>query len=105
MKGHRITVGKDPIMKTHFFMCECGIKWDHPETEVVVKALRLHREDVAEEGEEYHGDYQEVFGRRPEKWRGPLGALRLTLTGDPDKVDVERAQAEVEDLVRVLNGG
>ena len=45
-----------------------------------------------------------VFGREPEDWRGPLGALRLTLAGDPDKVDVVRAQHEVEELVRVLNG-
>lgn len=50
-------------------------------------------------------DYFEVFGRYPEVWRVPLGALRLTLTGDPDKVDVVRAQAEVEELVKVLNEG
>ena len=49
-------------------------------------------------------DYRGVFGREPEDWRGPLGALRLTLAGDPDKVDVVRAQHEVEELVRVLNG-
>ena len=49
-------------------------------------------------------DYQEIFGRRAEGWREPLGALRLTLMGDPDKVDVVRAQHEVEELVRVLNG-
>lgn len=49
-------------------------------------------------------DYFEVFGRNPEKWREPLGALRLTLTGDPESVDVKRAQAEVEWLTRVLNG-
>ncbi len=48
-------------------------------------------------------DYFEVFGAYPEMWRGPLGALRLTLTGDPDKVDVVRAQHEIEELVRVLN--
>lgn len=48
-------------------------------------------------------DYFEVFGAYPETWRGPLGALRLTLTGDPDKVDVVRAQHEIEELVRVLN--
>lgn len=48
-------------------------------------------------------DYSEIFGREPEPWRQPLGALRLTLTGDAAKVDVERAQAEVEDLVKVLN--
>lgn len=49
-------------------------------------------------------DYFEVFHRYPEPWRLPLGALRLTLTGDPATVDVARAQAEVEELVRVLNG-
>lgn len=28
--------------------------------------------------------YREIFGRNPEPWRAPLGALRLTLTpGDP----------------------
>lgn len=48
-------------------------------------------------------DYSEIFGREPELWRGPLGALRLTLTGDPEKVDVIRAQGEVEALVKVLN--
>lgn len=48
-------------------------------------------------------DYFEVFGRYPESWREPLGALRLTLTGDPEKVDVRRAQHEIEELVRVLN--
>lgn len=49
-------------------------------------------------------DYYEVFGRDPEPWREPLGALRLTLTGHPDTVDVTRAQHEVEWLTRVLNG-
>jgi hypothetical protein len=48
-------------------------------------------------------DYQEIFGREPEPWREPLGALRLTLTGEP--VDVERARSECEALVKVLNGG
>jgi hypothetical protein len=38
-----------------------------------------------------------------EPWREALGALRLTLTGDPDKVDVPRAQSEVETLTRILN--
>lgn len=47
-------------------------------------------------------DYGEIFGREPERWREPLGALLLTLTGDPEKVDVERAQEEVEELVKVL---
>lgn len=49
-------------------------------------------------------DYEYVFGQQAEDWREPLGALRLTLYGDPDKVDVVRAQHEVEELVRVLNG-
>lgn len=49
-------------------------------------------------------DYREVFGRAPEAWRGPLGALRLTLAGDASEVDVSRAQYEIEELVRVLNG-
>lgn len=48
-------------------------------------------------------DHSEIFGREPEPWREPLGALRLTLSGDPECVDVTRAQAEVEELVRVLN--
>ena len=51
-----------------------------------------------------NADYREIFGRNPESWRYPLGALRLTLTGDPDKGDEVRAQHEVEELVRVLNG-
>lgn len=49
-------------------------------------------------------DYSEIFGREPEPWREPLGALRLTLTGDPEEVDVVRAQHEVEELVKVLDG-
>lgn len=48
-------------------------------------------------------DYREIFGRDPEPWREPLGALRLTLTGDPCFVDVMRAQNECEELVRILN--
>ena len=47
-------------------------------------------------------DYSDIFGREPEPWREPLGALRLTLTGPAESVDVERAQHEVEVLVRVL---
>lgn len=49
-------------------------------------------------------DYRSIFGRNPEPWREPLGALRLTLAGDADKVDVVRAQHEIEWLTRVLNG-
>ena len=37
-------------------------------------------------------------------WREPLGALRLTLSGNPATVDVARAQVECEQLVMVLNG-
>lgn len=47
--------------------------------------------------------YFEMFGKYPERWRRPLGALRTTLWGDPNEVDVQRAQAECEELVRVLN--
>ena len=46
-------------------------------------------------------DYREIFGREPELWREPLGALRITLAGD--SVDVERARSECEALVKVLN--
>lgn len=48
-------------------------------------------------------DYREVFGKSPEPWREPLGALILTLAGSPDDVDVRRAQIECEELTRVLN--
>lgn len=47
--------------------------------------------------------YRDIFGRDPEPWREPLGALRLTLVGDPDTIDVVRAQNECEELCRVLN--
>lgn len=46
-------------------------------------------------------DYFDVFGREPEAWRDPLGALRLTLAGEP--VDISRARHEMEMLVQVLN--
>lgn len=46
-------------------------------------------------------DYVEIFGRPPEPWREPLGALRLTLAADD--VDIDRARAECEELVRILN--
>lgn len=50
-------------------------------------------------------DYIEIFGRRPENWREPLGALRLTLSAEnPQPWDWERAREECEWLVRVLNG-
>lgn len=48
-------------------------------------------------------EHFEVFGKYPERWRGPLGALRMTLWGDPNGVDVQRAQHECEELVRILN--
>lgn len=54
--------------------------------------------------EDWKNEYREIFGADPEPWRQPLGALRLTLTGDPATVDVVRAQHEVEELVRILNG-
>lgn len=54
--------------------------------------------------DDVNADYREIFGRDPEPWRGPLGALRLTLMGNSEKVDVKRAQAECDELVRVLNG-
>lgn len=53
--------------------------------------------------EEVWQDYREIFGRDPEPWREPLGALRLTLTGNPEDIDVMRAQAECEELVRIIN--
>lgn len=46
-------------------------------------------------------DYAQIFGREPEAWRDPLGALRLTLAGEP--VDIPRARHEIEVLVLVLN--
>ena len=49
-------------------------------------------------------DYSDIFGREPEPWREPLGALRLTLADEilsPWQID--RARAECEALVRVLN--
>lgn len=50
-------------------------------------------------------DYREIFGRNPEPWRVPLGALRLTLAADvPQEWDWERARDECEELVKVLNG-
>ena len=48
-------------------------------------------------------DYSDVFGREPEAWRGPLGALRLTLADDAASAQISRARAECEELVRVLN--
>lgn len=52
--------------------------------------------------EQANADYREVFGKDPEPWRGPLGALRLTLAGDAPWT-LERARGECEELVRVLN--
>lgn len=53
---------------------------------------------------ESRDEYAAIFDAPQGAWRGPLGALRLTLTGDPEKVDVRRAQIECEQLVKVLNG-
>lgn len=50
-------------------------------------------------------DYKQIFGREPEPWREPLGALRLTLWDDnPPEWQIERARDELEWLTRVLNG-
>ena len=50
-------------------------------------------------------DYKQVFGRGPEAWREPLGALRMTLWGGADALGtIDRARNEVEWLCRVLNG-
>ena len=49
-------------------------------------------------------EYAAIFDAPQGAWREPLGALRLTLTGDPESVDVRRAQIECEQLVKVLNG-
>ena len=49
-------------------------------------------------------DYSDIFGREPEPWREPLGALRLTLADESTTPwQVERARAECEALVKVLN--
>lgn len=50
-----------------------------------------------------NADYIQIFGRAPEPWRVPLGALRMTLWADDAACDVKRARVEVEELVRVLN--
>lgn len=68
------------------------------------RRVRRVQQDAQEKGRGVMDDYEYIFGKPAEDWREPLGALRLTLTGDPDKVDVVRAQHEVEELVRVLNG-
>lgn len=50
-------------------------------------------------------DYKQVFGREPEPWREPLGALRMTLWADPaPEWTIERARDEVEWLCRAMNG-
>lgn len=50
-------------------------------------------------------DYREIFGREPEPWREPLGALRLTLNDETEPPwTLQRAREECEWLVRVLNG-
>ena len=49
-------------------------------------------------------DYSEIFGRELEPWREPLGALRLTLADEHGPSwQIERARAECEALVKVLN--
>ena len=53
---------------------------------------------------EHAADYREVFGRDPEPWRLPLGALRLTLADESaPSWQLDRARAECEALVKVLN--
>lgn len=52
--------------------------------------------------EDVRAEYRKKYGRYPEPWRAPLGALRLTLAGD-EPWRLERARAECEELVRVLN--
>lgn len=52
-----------------------------------------------------HSDYYEVFGSKPEPWRAPLGALRMTLWDETQPPwTIQRARDEVEWLTRVLNG-
>ena len=54
--------------------------------------------------EEGPSNYQQVFGRKPEAWREPLGALRLTLHDQSAPPwQLQRARDEVEWLVQVLN--
>ena len=54
--------------------------------------------------DEGRADYRDVFGKDPEPWREPLGALRLTLSDETEPPwTLERARAECEELVRVLN--
>lgn len=65
--------------------------------------LRTMEAEYSDDEDDW-SDYRSIFGRNPEPWREPLGALRLTLAGDADKVDVVRAQHEIEWLTRVLNG-
>lgn len=64
-----------------------------------VHAIRALIEEV-----ESYEEGAAIFDWPQGAWRGPLGALRLTLTGEPEKVDVPRAQHECEQLVKVLNG-
>ena len=67
----------------HRYVCWCGDSG-------CVKHHQYFKEDR---------DYVDLFGRPPEPWREPLGALRLTLAADD--VDIDRA--ECEELVRILN--
>lgn len=59
----------------------------------------------AEMDEQGNAEYRAIFGRNPEPWRAPLGALRMTLNDETEPPwTLERARAECEELVRVLNG-
>ena len=73
----------------------------------------VHAHDLVEYAEtiralvceiESRDEYAAIFDAPQGAWREPLGALRLTLAGPPEEVDVRRAQHECEQLVKVLNG-
>lgn len=49
-------------------------------------------------------DYREIFGKNPDRWRVPLGALLLTLADETAPPwQLARARDEAEELKRVLN--
>lgn len=59
--------------------------------------------DLTQYDRELEADYREIFGRNPEPWRFPLGALRLTLFDNDTPENWERARTECEELIRVMN--
>lgn len=82
--------------------CDAHTDEDGIGTEAV-GIIRMLVSDVMAEAE-LNADYRDVFGRNPEPWRTPLGALRLTLADESGPPwQLERARAECEELVRVLN--